>query len=253
MARFEVKVGDKVRRLGSNIHGFNIGDVCVIQEVNVIGNFLVESGNGFSFTYAPDTAFWEKVSPDPEKPEWANWKAMDRTGWWGWFEKEPEEDVNNGVWDQVSGKFKCIHHHPKTDIHWIETLTYVGKEEKKSMEINDLKAGMRVELRNHEMGLLIGSTANTLILLREGDFFNPISLGLFYSKKLQSISSASLDIMKVWSGEFMNAEFTCNLSNTPNTNPSWERKEVKEIDVNQAMEDLKDIYGCEVKLTGVSE
>lgn len=58
-----------------------------------------------------------------DKPEWANWKAMDRDGDWCYYESEPEVGYDEWVLNVLIDEFKyCYPQPPKSDKHWTDTL-----------------------------------------------------------------------------------------------------------------------------------
>jgi len=55
-----------------------------------------------------------------EAPEWANWLAMDEDGLWGWFEKQPEIKVDDGMWDLACTYIPADKYYGDDD--WTESL-----------------------------------------------------------------------------------------------------------------------------------
>jgi hypothetical protein len=53
-------------------------------------------------------------------PDWAMYKAMDKSGIWNWFSSHPYKD--NREWIVKTGKYKLIPNHPPSDKPWNETL-----------------------------------------------------------------------------------------------------------------------------------
>ena len=179
------------------------------------------------------------------KPSWANWKAMDVSGCWYWYADLPSPR-SVGWGSGGSGTYGLIHPHPTTTKRWTNTLTYVGKEEEmKDMKLKDLKAGMRVETRCGDQGLVVDNGVGGLYLLLALECSAGVSLKSHYRSDLtRHTAKKSDDIMKVWESNRYGAETTCDLSFKFTTYPDWLRKEVKELTVGE----IEEILGYGVKV-----
>ncbi len=55
-------------------------------------------------------------------PEWANFVAMDSSGDWYWYEKEPKWLMSSGIWARVDGRGTLVED-PHADVDPSQTLT----------------------------------------------------------------------------------------------------------------------------------
>ena len=184
-----------------------------------------------------------------DKPSWANWKAMDANSSWCWYAEKPYVSLVLMSWVKQSRKGLAyrIKTHPIThiDSYWKDTLTYVG-EEMKDMKLKDLKAGMRIETRNGEQGLLVNNGGGNLYLLLSYDCSSGVKIVDNYKPDLTIYNTSSLDhhkdIMKVW--DAYSVAGNCDLSKEALFAPYWERKEVKELTVAE----IEKLLGHSVKI-----
>lgn len=122
------------------------------------------------------------------------------------------------------------------------------------MKLKELRAGMRVELRNGEQGLIVKNGGGHRYILRD----TAVSVGMklddgewsedLLCKKTDYlfVKREAYDIMKVW--PVMMGINGCDLSDRINYLPYWEREEVKEVTEEEAMAALEDYYGVKVKV-----
>ena len=184
-----------------------------------------------------------------DKPSWANWKAMDANSSWYWYEEKPHVSPVLMSWGRQSRKGLTyrIKTHPIThiDSYWKDTLTYVGKEEEmKDMRYDDLKAGMRVETRNGEQGLVIKDGEGEKYLLLANNCSKPIQMGNYYSMKLKAAHCTSGHGNDIMSCYPTSVHAACDLSKELTSRPTWERKEVKELTVAE----IEKLLGHSVKI-----
>jgi hypothetical protein len=55
-------------------------------------------------------------------PDWAMYKAMDKSGTWNWFSDEPYIEDSEWVHRECEDKYRSIPNHPPSDKPWNETL-----------------------------------------------------------------------------------------------------------------------------------
>lgn len=126
------------------------------------------------------------------------------------------------------------------------------EEEMKEMQLSELKAGMRFETRNGEQGLVfVNKRGNTCLLFQTGKVIGNISLyglehdythEMLYRRGEDQRYLPALDIMKVWKAYMVYQH--CDLSKKPDVRPIGERKEVKELTV----EEIEKLLGYGVKV-----
>ena len=117
------------------------------------------------------------------------------------------------------------------------------------MKLKDLHAGMRLELRNGEQALIVKNGEGESYMLRDtavsgGNLIDGWDKDLLRIKNPYTANPEKWDIMKVW--PVMVGINGCDLSDRLTYLPHWERKEIKEITEEEAMEVLKGHYGVKV-------
>ena len=118
------------------------------------------------------------------------------------------------------------------------------------MKITDLTAGMRVENRSGEQGLVIDNGGGTLYLSFENACARPINIRNYYKHDLTIFDRTSghhNDIMKVWGA--YSVAYNCDLSKKVVGPPYWERVQTVKITMELALETLKRAHdGREVEI-----
>ena len=122
-------------------------------------------------------------------------------------------------------------------------------EEEVDMKLEDLKVGMRVELRDGTQCLVVNWGDNLQLLINSSGV---VTIGEWWDsdlKRISKVDQSDRDIVKVWSNNHY-GKFSSDLSKPLTSAPIWTRKESKDVDVEEAMQVLKGHYGCDVNLVG---
>ena len=175
------------------------------------------------------------------KPEWANWKAMDKDSCWHRYQDKPYTGCT--YWYVMSGRYELILDHPTpSHLDWKDTLTYIGED-----KVMNLEAGMRIVFRNGKSGLIVDDGDGDLVVLIQGQ----CESGYFthyWNYDLTNSDDEKHDIVKVYITKGFLANNVINLSyNMSGYEPTWEREEVEVMTI-EAAEKLLGLLGHKVKV-----
>ena len=208
----EPKVGEKVRRLTTNAT-FQVNEKCVVSEVIDEATFRVDGGVHIANRHS---GLWELIEEGKD----------------------------------VSTEENIVACHRAAMKELAEGQRFPNGSKVKEMRFNDLRAGMRVETRNGEQGLVFSSEASNLYLLIKDRCQEPIRMGTYYRPDLTAVYNANEhhnDIMKVWNA--FSLTDNCDLSKRVYGLPCWERKEAVKITMALALEILRRAHdGREVEI-----
>ena len=152
--------------------------------------------------------------------------------------------TTGNVWEICERRVEEYKHYKSLYIieHWDK------EKENKTMKFNDLKAGMRVELRNGSFGILVPTKEGFSMILGDGTYscidktcYNDDMECILSETKL---NNKPFDIVKVYDLYAHNGDLMSLLYCPDTVKPLWERKDKVEM----TMKELEEKLGFPVKI-----